>query len=85
MSEDRAVPLQPDDTFDPIVESLLRWPVGSPQFAEALAVAGAAEIEEAHRQSTRPLPRSRTARTTLTVALANQATESPSVCASVPE
>ena len=39
-----------DDAFEPIVESLLRWPLGSPQFAEALAVAGAAEIAEAHRQ-----------------------------------
>ena len=45
-----------EEPFDPIVESLLRWPVGSPQFAEALAVAGAAEIEEAHRQLDKTIP-----------------------------
>ena len=39
-----------DEPFEPIVESLLKYPVGSPEFADAAAVAGPAEIAEARRQ-----------------------------------
>ena len=38
------------EPFTPIVESLLRWPVGSPEFEDALQVAGPLERAEALRQ-----------------------------------
>lgn len=39
-----------DEPFEPIVESLLKYPMDSPEFADAAAVAGPAEIAEAQRQ-----------------------------------
>jgi hypothetical protein len=47
---DKPVPPSPDDPFEPIVESLLRYPLDSREFADAAAVAGPAEIAEARRQ-----------------------------------
>jgi hypothetical protein len=34
----------PDDPFEPVVISLLRYPLDSPEFADAASVAGPAEI-----------------------------------------
>jgi hypothetical protein len=47
---DRAPDPSPDDPFMPIVESLLKYPPGSPEFLDALEVAGPAEKAEAQRQ-----------------------------------
>lgn len=40
----------PDDPFMPIVESLLNYPLDSPEFLDAAEVADPAEIAEARRQ-----------------------------------
>jgi hypothetical protein len=47
---DKPVSVGPDDALEPIVESLLRWPLDSPEFADAAEVAGPAEFAEALRQ-----------------------------------
>jgi hypothetical protein len=48
--DDLPTPVSPDDPFMPIVESLLKYPPGSPEFLDALEVAGPAEKSEAQRQ-----------------------------------
>ena len=40
----------PDDPLEPIVVSVLRYPLDSPEFADAASLAGPAEIAEAQRQ-----------------------------------
>ena len=47
---DKPIPPSPDDPLEPIVESLLRYPLHSPEFADAASVAGPAEYAEAKRQ-----------------------------------
>ena len=44
------VPETADEPFEPIVESLLKYPLDSPEFEDAARVAGPAEIAETLRQ-----------------------------------
>ena len=87
MNEDRAKPYDADDAFDPIVESLLKYPLDSREFTEAAQVATAADVAEAMRQFEQTIAASKrgTRRSTCGSTRCIEAIESPGCCASVPE